>query len=88
MLERANVLVTRENLSVKKGAHPHSNSVDHRLTNKTSSATNIGNKFKDKLKHLNKKSKLQMFVDLLVKNKDFLAVKKWSEKVEYLKKKD
>ena len=29
-----------------------------------------------------------MFVDLLVKNKEYLAIKKWSEKIEYLKKKD
>lgn len=29
-----------------------------------------------------------MFVDLLVKNKEYLGMKKWSEKIEYLKKRD
>ncbi len=32
---------------------------------------------KERLKVLDKKSKLQLFIDLLVKNKEYLGIKKW-----------
>ena len=49
---------------------------------------NVSNKYKDKLKYLNKKSKTQLFIELLIKNKEYLGIKKWTEKVQYLKKKE
>lgn len=41
---------------------------------------NLNVNYKDKLKHLNKKTKLQMFIEVLIKHKEHFGIKKWSEK--------
>ncbi len=33
---------------------------------------------KERLKALDKKTKLQLFIDLLIKNKEYLGIKKWA----------